>query len=84
MTAIYNIMRGMDKTDQVGIKPIFQTTEFWMGAAAIISNSLLEIKTAGVDSQTLTMAQTIIAVAMAAAQSLAANQPEVKATGVSK
>jgi len=76
--ALYNILRGIDKTDMVGVKPLLRTTEFWIGALAVVGNSLVEMKTGGVDSQLLTTAQTIVAAAMAAAQNLAANPPSVE------
>jgi len=78
LTALYNILRGADKIEQVGVKPVFRTTEFWMGTGTIISNMILDMQTAGVNDEVLVTAQVIIGSAMAAAQSLAANQPENK------
>lgn len=75
LTAIYNILRGADKINQVGVKPPLQTTEFWMGVGAILSTMFVDMKTAGVDNQVIGIANTVIGAAMAAAQSLAANQP---------
>lgn len=76
LTATYNILRGADKTDQVGVKPVLQTTEFWMGVGAILTNCIVTIQTAGVNPQWFTTALTIIGAAMAAGQNLAGNQPE--------
>lgn len=75
LTAAYNILRGLDKVNQEGIKPVLKTTEFWLGAGAIISAQLVNLQTAGISSGALVVAQTIIAAAMAAAQNLAAHQP---------
>ena len=76
LTAGYNILRGLDKMDQTGIKPTLLSTEFWMGALAIISTSLLEIQHAGIDSKLLAGAITFIATAMSIAQQLGAVQPK--------
>ena len=76
LTASYNILRGADKTGQTGIKPVFQSTEFWMGVGASLTNCIVAIKTAGVNPEWFTAALTLIGAAMAAAQNLGANQTE--------
>lgn len=78
LTVLYNILRGATKADQVGVKPILQSTEFWMGVLTAISNGLLALKTGGIDPQWLTTAQTAIGAAMAAGQNLAGQQPTQK------
>lgn len=76
--AAYNILRGLDKTGQVGVKPAIQSTEFWVGIGAILSASIIEVQTAGVNNDVLVAVQTGLGAIMAAAQSLGANQPEKK------
>lgn len=75
LTAGYNILRGLDKADQVGVKPTWKTTEFWIGALGILSTQVTEIQTAGVNNETLMGISAVIAVAMALAQNLGAQQP---------
>jgi len=75
LAAGYNILRGLDKADQVGVKPAIRSSEFWIGAGAILSSSLQEIKGAGVESEALTIAMGLVAAAMAFGQNLGANEP---------
>lgn len=76
LTAGYNIVRGLDKADQEGVKPTLKSTEFWVGALGIISTQLVSVKAAGVDNDTLTIVAGIIAGAMAVAQNIGAQQPK--------
>lgn len=76
LTAAYNILRGLDKADQEGIKTTLKSTEFWVGAFGILSTQLMDMQTAGVNSQVLISINTFIATAMALAQNLGAQQPE--------
>lgn len=76
LTALYNIIRGLDKADQVGVKPTWKTTEFWVGALGIIAAQITEIQTAGVSSNVLTTVSAVVAAAMALAQNLGAQQPD--------
>lgn len=75
LTALYNILRGATKADAPGVKPIFQTSEFWMGVLNEISNAFMALKTGGINPQWLVTAQTVIAAAMAAGQNLAGQSP---------
>lgn len=76
LTLFYNILRGLDKADEVGIRPIVQTTEFWQGAMGEASNAIVALHTGGIDPAWLHTAEMLIAMGMAAAQNLAAQQPE--------
>lgn len=76
LTAAYNILRGLDKTNQEGVKPVLLSTEFWIGAAGILSTMIIDMQNAGISSQFLATVQTVLAGIMAAAQNIGANQPE--------
>jgi hypothetical protein len=78
LTAIYNILRGLDKAQEPGVRPLVQTTEFWQGVAGEFSNAIVQMQTGGVDSQYFHAAQTFIAAIMAASQNLGSRQPETK------
>lgn len=78
LTAAYNIVRGLDKTNQTGVKPVFMSTEFWIGVAGILSTMLIDIQTAGVSSEVLRTVQSVLAAIMAIAQNVGANQPAVE------
>jgi hypothetical protein len=75
LTAIYNILRGTNKADQVGIKPALKSTEFWQGAFGELSNSIVQLQTAGIDPQWFHMATAVIGMSMAIAQNIGAHQP---------
>lgn len=78
LTAAYNILRGADKMDQVGVKPPLRSSEFWIGALGIISTAIVDLQTAGVSGQVLTIANLVIGAAMSVAQNLGAIQPDKK------
>lgn len=75
LNIFYNVLRGLDKGNQVGIKPPMRTTEFWLGIGALVSTQIVDWQTAGINNQTLITIQGFLGAAMAAAQSLAAHQP---------
>lgn len=72
---VYNIVRGLAKADQVGVKPVLQSTEFWIGALTAVSNGIVSLQTGGVNPAWLATAQTLIASVMAMSQNLGATQP---------
>ena len=77
LTAFYNILRGATKANTPGVKPVLQTTEFWLGVLSQISNAILALKGGGINPEWFTTAEAIIGAAMAAGQNLAAQQPNV-------
>ncbi len=75
LTLFYNVLRGATKADVSGTKPIFQTTEFWIGVLSQVANAIVTLQTGGVNPQWLATTATIVAAAMAAGQNLAGQQP---------
>ena len=75
LTAIYNIIRGMNKSEETGVRPILKSTEFWQGAFGEISNSLVQMQTAGINPAWFHMATAVIGMSMAVAQNIGATQP---------
>lgn len=73
---VYNLLKGFQKAEQEGVRPVFQSREFWIGALTIVSNALVEAKTAGADGEWVAITSAIVAGAMAAAQNLGAQQPK--------
>lgn len=71
----YNILRGLDKAGQEGVKPTLKSTEFWLGTLAILSTELMKVKAAGVDNEITSTISIGIATAMALAQNIGAQQP---------
>lgn len=76
LTAFYNVLRGLDKSGEPGIRPPLQSTEFWQGILGEVSNAVVGLKAGGVDPQLLHTCEAIIAGLMAVAQNLGAHQPE--------
>jgi len=75
LTVLYNIIRGLDKADQEGVKPTWKSTEFWVGVLGIISTQIVNMQTQGINSEVLVTINSLIAAAMALAQNLGAQQP---------
>ncbi|HEX9504290.1 MAG TPA: hypothetical protein VF974_08320 [Patescibacteria group bacterium] len=70
LTVIYNILRGLIKADVNGVRPVFQSSEFWAGVIGILSDGILTLKNGGVSAPWMTTASTILATVMASAQNL--------------
>lgn len=75
LTVIYNIASGLRKADEVGVRPVLQSTEFWVGVLNSVGNGLMAIQTGGISPEWLVTAQTIIASVVGVAQNLGAQQP---------
>jgi len=75
LTTIYNILRGLQNANMNGVEPVLKSTRFWVGVIGQLTNSLVALQTGGINPEWFATASTILAAAMAAAQSLGANQP---------
>ncbi len=82
LTAFYNILRGATKTDVTDVKPIFQTTEFWMGVFAELQNAILALQAGGINPKWLALSALVIGAAMSCGQNLASQSPNVSANPV--
>ena len=76
LTSAYQIIRGLDKADQEGIKPTIWSTEFLVGSLGILSTQIVAMQTQGVNSPTLITVNTVIASLMAIMQNVGAQQPQ--------
>lgn len=76
LTFGYGILRGLDKADQAGIKEPWKTTEFWLTAAALASNAILDMQTAGINNQVFIVLQSLLGSGGILSQYLSAQQPE--------
>lgn len=77
LTCIYNILRGLDKADETGVRPVLRSTEFWQGANGAVGNAVVALQTGGIDPRWLHTAELIITVVMSISQNLGAQQPKV-------
>lgn len=75
LAALYNIARALEKADVVGFRPVFKSTEFWVGVGAIVTTALSNLKSGGVDAPWIESAIGLLAAIMAAAQNLGQQQP---------
>lgn len=75
LQTIYNIVRGADKADNDEVKGTFRTTEFWLTALTELQKGIIATQTAGVNPDWLATSSTIIGMALAAGQNLAARAP---------
>jgi hypothetical protein len=78
LTFTYNILRGLEKVDEVGVRPVIQTTEFWVGILNSAANGIISLQSGGISAEWLTVAQTVIVFAVGAAQNIGSRQPDVK------
>lgn len=75
LTFFYNVLRGATKASLTEQKPVFQTSEFWIGVIGSLSACLTSIQSGGVNPIWLTTALGMIGVGMTAAQNLAGQSP---------
>jgi len=78
LQALYNVLRGAEKMDSPTAKGIFTTTEFWLSALTEAQKALVVAETGGINPAWMTSATTLVGMALAAGQSLAAREPEPK------
>lgn len=75
LQALYNIIRGADKADNEQIKGTLRTTEFWTTGLSEIQKGIVSTQAGGINPEWLAMSSTIIGMALAAGQNLAARAP---------
>lgn len=75
LQAAYNILRGLDKADSAEVKGTLRTTEFWMTGLNEVQKVFLATQTQGINPEWLAMSSTIVGMALAAGQNLAARTP---------
>lgn len=76
LQTLYNIVRGADKADNAEIKGTLKTTEFWLTGLAEIQKGILAAQGGGINPEWLAVSSTIIGMALAAGQNLAARAPD--------
>lgn len=75
ITALYNVLRGLDKAGTDTNRGTFRSTEFWLAILGEASKAIVALQTGGVNPAWMASLSTIVAAAMAAAQNLSA-QPK--------
>jgi hypothetical protein len=77
LQALYNIIRGADKADNETVKGTFRTTEFWMTGLTEIQKLIVvsQDNMFGINPEWLAMSSTLIGMALAFGQNLAARAP---------
>lgn len=75
LQALYNIIRGADKADNQEIKGTFRTTEFWLTALSEVQKGIVATQAGGINPDWLASSSTVIGMALAAGQNLAARAP---------
>lgn len=77
LQAAYNIIRGLDKADSAEVKGTLRTTEFWMTGLNEVQKVFLATQTQGINPEWLAMSSTVVGMALAAGQNLAARTPAI-------
>jgi hypothetical protein len=80
VTVIYNILRALQNANVEGVKPMFRSTRFWVGIGGILAAGIEALRAGGISAEWMTVATTVIAAVMAAAQSVGSNQPATVAS----
>lgn len=75
LQALYNIIRGADKADNQAVVGTLRTTEFWLTALTEVQKGIVTTQMGGVNPDWLATSSTIIGMALAAGQNLAARAP---------
>lgn len=76
LTAFYNVLRGLDKASEPGVRPPLQSTEFWHGILTEVSNIAVAVN-GHVDPALLHSCEVAIAAIMAVVQNLGAQEPDI-------
>lgn len=76
LQTIYNIVRGADKATDAEVKGTFRTTEFWLTALTELQKGIVVAQAGGVNPDWLVTTSTIVGMALAAGQNLAARAPD--------
>lgn len=77
LTALYNILRGLEKADEPGTRPWYKSTETWVGIGAQVQNACLAIKEGGIQESHLAAAAIVIGGVMSMARDLSNIQPSL-------
>jgi hypothetical protein len=80
LQALYNIIRGAEKMESADAKGIFTTTEFALTALGEVQKGIVAAQMGGINPEWMAAATTIVGMALAAGQSLAAREPEKPTT----
>jgi hypothetical protein len=75
IAAFYNILRGATKANNPEIKPLFQTSEFYLSVLTEISNAFVALKAGGINPTWMATALSVVGAAMAAGQNIAGQAP---------
>lgn len=72
LQAVYNVLRGAQKMEDPSVKGLARTTEFWLTGLSEIQKGLVAFQAGGIQPEWHAAATTIVGMALAAGQNLAA------------
>lgn len=81
LSGIYNILRGLKKKQDDGVKSPWASTEFLQGLGTELSAMLLALQQGGVNAPWVATALTILGAIMAVTRDLANKEPAKEAVG---
>lgn len=76
LATLYNIIRGMAKSDEEGVREWWKASETWVAAATQLNNGIVMAQQGGVNAEWMATTSTVIAAAIALARDLSHKQPE--------
>lgn len=75
LATVYNILRGVAKSEEEGVRPWYVTTESWLSIGTQLNNGILTLQHGGINPQWLVVSGIIINGITAMVRDLAHQQP---------
>ncbi len=83
LAALYNILRGVTKSQEEGVREWYKATEVWLGICSQISAALMTLQGKGIDPAWMATALAILNGVMVFCRDMSHKQPE-KTDGTGK
>jgi hypothetical protein len=76
LAVLYNILRGVNKSQEEGVREWWKTTEVWMSVGSQLSAGSLALQQGGINPAWLVTASTVLNAVLALSRDLSHKQPE--------
>jgi len=75
LVTVYNVLRGLNKADDMSSRPTWQSTEVWMGIMGQLNNGVLALQQGGVNEKWVMVSAAVLAAAMTLSRDLSNIEP---------
>lgn len=76
LAVLYNVLRGVNKSQEEGVREWWKTTEVWMSVGSQLSAGSLALQQGGINPTWLVTASTVLNAVLALSRDLSHKQPE--------